>query len=182
MLNIKEVIVVEGRDDEVAVKRAVNAEVITTSGYGLNGKTIDRIRYAKDKCGVIIFTDPDYAGEQIRSRIDKAVPGCKHAFLPREEATKGDDIGIENASDISIINGLKKARCSMEQPVELFTKSDLVDCGLVGDPSSTTRRDKLGRILGIGYGNGKSFLKRLNKFGITREEFLAGLMELEDDE
>ena len=26
------------------------------------------------------------------------VPGCKHAFLPREEAKKDGDIGIENAS------------------------------------------------------------------------------------
>ena len=181
MLNIKEVIVVEGRDDEVAVKRAVNAEIITTSGFGITEKTIERIKYAKAKCGIIIFTDPDFAGEQIRKRLDKSVPGCKHAFLPREEARKGDNIGIENANDASIINGLMKSRCSMEEPVELFTKSDLVDCGLVGDPDSTSRRDRLGKILGIGYGNGKAFLKRLNKFGISREEFLAGIMELEDD-
>lgn len=182
MLNIKEVIVVEGRDDEVAVKRAVNAEIITTSGYGLNQKTLDRIKYAQEKCGVIIFTDPDYAGETIRKRIDDYVPGCKHAFLPRAEALKGDNIGIENANDESIINGLKKARCSTEEPVYLFTNADLIECGLIGDPGSTERRDYLGKVLGIGYGNGKSFLKRLNKFGISREEFLAGLMELEKDE
>jgi len=182
MLRIKEVIVVEGRDDEVALKRAVDAEVIITSGLGLTEQTLKRIEFAKEKCGIIIFTDPDFAGEKIRKRIDDRVPGCKHAFLPREEAMKGDNIGIENATDASIIAGLKKARCSMEEPQELFTRTDLVDCGLIGNADATSRRDRLGQILGIGYGNGKAFLKRLNKFGITREEFVAGLMELENNE
>ncbi|MEG0134299.1 MAG: ribonuclease M5, partial [Clostridium sp.] len=40
---IKEVIVVEGRDDVTAVKRAVDAEVISVSGFGINSKIIDKI-------------------------------------------------------------------------------------------------------------------------------------------
>lgn len=35
---IKEIIVVEGRDDECAIKRAVNATVIKTSGFALSKK------------------------------------------------------------------------------------------------------------------------------------------------
>ena len=37
---IKEVIVVEGRDDITAVKKAVDAEIIATSGFGINAKII----------------------------------------------------------------------------------------------------------------------------------------------
>ena len=40
---IKEVIVVEGRDDITAVKKAVDAEIIATSGFGINAKIIDKI-------------------------------------------------------------------------------------------------------------------------------------------
>ncbi|MEG1416535.1 MAG: ribonuclease M5, partial [Clostridium sp.] len=36
---IKEVIVVEGKDDVSAVKRAVDADLIITSGFGLTAKT-----------------------------------------------------------------------------------------------------------------------------------------------
>jgi ribonuclease M5 len=36
---------------------------------------------------------------------------------------------------------------------------------------SSRRRDLLGAELGIGYGNAKQFLNRLNRYGITRDEF-----------
>lgn len=44
---IKEVIVVEGRDDLIKVKQAVDADVIVTSGFGITEKTIERIRKHK---------------------------------------------------------------------------------------------------------------------------------------
>ena len=95
---IKEIIVVEGRDDVTAVKRALDAELITTGGFGFPKGVMERIKAAQKRRGVIIFTDPDFAGEKIRKKIAAEVPGCKHAFLPREEAKKDGDIGIENAS------------------------------------------------------------------------------------
>ena len=62
---IKEVIVVEGRDDITAVKQAVDAEVIAVGGFGINAKVIERIKDAQKK-GSIVLTDPDFAGEKIR--------------------------------------------------------------------------------------------------------------------
>ena len=55
---------------------------------------------------------------------------------------------------------------------------DMMTAGLVGQADSSQRRDKLGKALGIGYGNGKIFLQRLNKFGVTREEFERALQEI----
>ena len=40
MIKVKEVIVVEGIRDEIAVKRGVEAEVIYVSGFGISEKTI----------------------------------------------------------------------------------------------------------------------------------------------
>jgi ribonuclease M5 len=60
---IKEVIVVEGRDDIDAVKKAVDAELIATSGFGIRKETIERIKSAAARNGVIIFTDPDLQGK-----------------------------------------------------------------------------------------------------------------------
>jgi ribonuclease M5 len=36
---IKEIIVVEGRDDEAAIKRAIEAETIATHGFGIKAET-----------------------------------------------------------------------------------------------------------------------------------------------
>ena len=49
--------------------------------------------------------------------------------------------------------------------------------GLIGGDQSSHKRDKIGRILGIGYGNSKQFLSRLNNYGVTRKEFDQALKE-----
>ena len=176
-LIIKEVIIVEGKDDERAVKNSVDAEVITTSGWGLNERIIKRIKEAEKRCGVIIFTDPDFAGEKIRDRLCDIVLNPKHAFLPKNEAMKGDNIGIENANSESIVNALKKVRPEKREYAKIFTKNDLIKHELSGTSNSSVKRDEIGKILGIGYGNAKQFLKRLNKYGVTREEFENAIIE-----
>ncbi len=176
---IQEIIVVEGRDDEAAVKRAVDAETIATHGFGIRQETIKRIEKAYREKGIIIFTDPDFAGEKIRKRLAERFPEGKHAFLPREEAIKDGDIGIENATPESIQQALKKARATVGEKRFEFMQVDMLDFGLIGIPGATERRDQLGKLLGIGYGNGKVFLNRLNQYGIERREFLLAIAEIE---
>ncbi|AOY75489.1 ribonuclease M5 [Clostridium formicaceticum] len=176
---IKEIIVVEGKDDVAAIKRAVEAETIITGGFALPPSTIERIKTAAKKRGVIIFTDPDFAGEKIRKTIAAQVPNCKHAFLPKEKAMKEGDIGIENASPENILLALKSARSQIIEKRREFTQKDLIEKGLIGNPQAAFRRAELGKILGIGYGNAKQFLNRLNHYGVTREEWQEALKKLE---
>lgn len=177
---IKEVIVVEGRDDITAVKRAIECELIATGGFGFPKGVMERIKSAQERRGVIIFTDPDFAGEKIRKKISDEVPGCKHAFLPREEAMKNGDIGIENASPESILSALSKVRTEIKENRNEFSNIDLVKNELIGGDNSSYKRDLVGRKLGIGYGNSKQFLNRLNNYGVTREEFESAVKEFEN--
>ncbi len=177
-MRVKEIIIVEGRDDTDAIKKSVDAITIETHGYGITKATWELIEKAYNEKGIIVFTDPDHAGEQIRRRIMEKYPDAKEAFLDRKAAKKDGDIGIENASPESIRQALEKARCSMEEEAAGFTIDDMMRAGLVGESDSSARRQKLGKILGIGYGNGKIFLQRLNKFGVTREEFEKALQEI----
>lgn len=177
---IKEVIVVEGKDDIAAVKAALNAEVIATGGFFYGNKLITTLKNIADKRGIIIFTDPDYAGEQIRRDLSKHIKNCKHAFLPQGKALKKDDIGVENASKEDIIEAISKARPIKIEESEEFTKIELLKLGLTSGANSRRKREKLGEILGIGYGNSKQFLNRLNHFGISREEFEKALERIAD--
>ncbi|WP_373899240.1 ribonuclease M5 [Haloimpatiens sp. FM7315] len=178
---IKEVIVVEGRDDITAVKKAVDAEVIAVGGFGINKKVIDKIKEAQKRKGVIVFTDPDFAGEKIRRIIIKRVPGVKHAYISREEGTKDDDIGVENASVESIRRALENAKCKLTEKREEFTSRDMIYFKLSGHNDSKERREMLGKELGIGYGNASQFLSRLNSFGITKEEFIKGIKRIDKE-
>jgi ribonuclease M5 len=176
---IKETIVVEGKDDVAAVKRAVDCAFIITHGFGISEATFKRIEHAMATSGVIIFTDPDYAGEQIRARISKRVPNCKHAFLSKEEAYAEGDIGIENASPEAIVDALNRVRTASDKPAHLFAQTDLWRAGLMGTDSAAQKRAVVGRLLGIGYCSGKQFLSRLNHYGITAEEFQKSVEEAE---
>lgn len=176
---IKEVIVVEGKQDIAAVKRAVDAECIATEGFNLLPRTISRIGEAYKKRGIIILTDPDSAGERIRKYLAQRFPEAKHAFVPREEANANNDIGIEQASPAAIRNALGKVRLHEWQPSNEFSWQDIMAYGLSGVSDATARRAVVGEKLGIGYANAKGFLYRLNHYGVTRAEFMEALKAIE---
>lgn len=178
---IKEVIVVEGRDDIDAVKRAVDAEMIATSGFGINQKTIERIREAQKRKGVIILTDPDFAGEKIRSIISKRVKGVKHAYIAQEDGMKDGDIGVENASPEVIRKALENAKITIEEKNDFYNMQDMYYFKLTGQSDSKKRRIILGKELGIGYGNANQMLSRLNNYGITKEEFTEAIKKIQQE-
>jgi ribonuclease M5 len=176
---ITEIIVVEGRADERAVKAAVDAEVIVTSGYGLTTETWTRIEAAQARTGVIILTDPDPAGDQIRSKINHRVPGCKNAYLTRSEARRRENIGIENARPEAIYKALAQACCNTTHKNTIFTLADLSHHRLMAHPQAARRREILGRLLSIGYANAKQLLARLNRCGISRAQFEEAMAEVD---
>ncbi|MBR1396821.1 MAG: ribonuclease M5 [Selenomonadaceae bacterium] len=168
---IKEVIVVEGKMDVAAINNSVEADCIITGGFTLSRHTLNDIEQAYKRRGIIILTDPDSAGERIRKFLTKRFPNAKHAFVPKIDATANDDIGIEQASPEAIRTALSKVRTVTFEPKIIFTNFDLINNGLNGSPDAAERRMKLGAVLGIGFANAKNFLKRLNHYGVTREEF-----------
>lgn len=176
---IKEVLVVEGKMDVVAIDKAVEADCIITEGFNLKPQALDSIAKAYQKRGIIIMTDPDSAGERIRRFLTKRFPEAKHAFIPKENATANNDIGIEQASPEAIRTALAKVRTMDWEPTNNFTGADLLRAGISGSPAASEKRAKLGAVLGIGYANAKTFLQRLNHYGITRQEFQQAVAELE---
>ncbi|MBD2848323.1 ribonuclease M5 [Paenibacillus sp. IB182496] len=180
---IKEIIVVEGKDDTVAIKRAVEAETIETGGSAIGEAVLRRIALAQKRRGVIILTDPDHAGERIRRIVSSAVPGCKHAFVTQEQARRKDDIGVENASPETIREALRRVRTeyadaeqTLEDPV---TWEDLMAAGLIVHDNAQERRLLAGNQLGIGYANGKQFYKRCTMFRISRAELARACAAME---
>ncbi|MBB6674896.1 ribonuclease M5 [Cohnella nanjingensis] len=180
---IAEMIVVEGKEDTVAVRRAVEADTIETGGSAINEAVLRRIELAYERRGVIVFTDPDVPGEKIRKIVAERVPGCKHAFLTRDEARGKDGLGVEHAKPDAIRKALERVR-SAEPPAAAAADaeiawSDLIDAGLIVHAEAASRRERMGELLGIGYANGKQFHKRCVMFRITRTEFAEALEQLE---
>ena len=125
------------------------------------------------------MTDPDSAGERIRKYLSRRFPEAKHAFVPVEEATDNDDIGIEQAKPDAIRKALAKVRTLDWEPKKTSTGADLIIHGLSGAADASVRRARLGEKLGLGFANAKTFLTRLNHYGVSREEFERALEDME---
>lgn len=186
LIKIKEIIVVEGKDDTIKIQQAVHADTIETNGSAINDKILAQIKHAQEKRGVIIFTDPDYPGERIRHIIDQAIPGCKHAFLAKEKAkannSRNKSLGIEHASIKDIQEALQGVYEQMDQATTDIGREDLLRYGLIGVSGSNARRESLGKLLKIGHTNGKQLLKRLKMFNITKRQFEQAMAKVMKEE
>ena len=173
---IQQVIVVEGKSDVAAVRRSVEAVCLITGGFSLTPQLIGQIEAAYQRRGIIILTDPDSAGERIRSFLRKRFPEAGHAFVPRGEAIGADGrIGVEKALPEQIRAALAKVRLAEVTVSAEFEFADIVDYGLSGVPDSAEKRAFLGAELGIGWANAKTFLHRLNTYGVSKQEFNQAL-------
>lgn len=117
---IRQVIVVEGKSDIARVSHAVEADMIATEGFGIRRETLEQIRLAYEKRGIIILTDPDGPGERIRQRLTRLFPKALHAFVPKSEASTENDVGIEDASPESIRKALSCLRVQYQEDSEEF--------------------------------------------------------------
>jgi ribonuclease M5 len=183
-VNIKEIIVVEGKSDTVAVKRAAGADTIETNGSAIDELTLTRIRRAQETRGVIVFTDPDFPGRRIRAIIEDHVPGVKHAFLEKKLtiAKNGSGLGIEHAHDEHIRAALSAVYTVDDQPVVDIPLADLMTARLIGHPDAKRRRERLSELLQIGQVNGKGLKKRLEMFRIGYDRLGEVLKVLDEEE
>lgn len=179
-MRIKEIIVVEGRDDTRRIQEAVEADTIETNGSAIDEEVLIRIEKAQALRGVIVLTDPDFPGGKIRATITERIPQVKHAFIRKEDcqSPQGGSLGVEHAS----VRVIQEALESVHTP-NLSNRSSEAgqfcrELGLVGRPDSAKHRQLLGDALGIGHTNGKQFIKRIDMFQISQEDVVHAMEQL----
>lgn len=183
-MKIKEVIVVEGKDDTRQIHRAVEADTLETRGSALSEETLHQIEVLNARRGVIVFTDPDYSGEKIRKTIAREVPGVKHAFLERRDAVPHGpgSLGVEHATLAAIRTALQNVYTEVPEAPAVISREMLLAAGLIAGKTARKRRERLGDLLGIGYVNGKHLLERLRLFRVTREAFNQAVHQLDEED
>ncbi|UWG97716.1 DUF4093 domain-containing protein [Dehalobacter sp. DCM] len=194
-LDFKPLIVVEGKNDAHAVRRALGkVDVLWTEGFGLTEEKLAYIAEMAERCGVVVCTDPDFPGTQIRDRINRRVPKVKHVYLSKAIARneKNNDIGLENVSPEEIRKAFAKVLEDQQKspfvpdanppgtvPDGLIAMADLLELDLAGQAGSSQKRALLGKILGIGDTNAKQFIFRANRFRITKADLYKAAEQLE---
>ena len=75
MIKIKQAIIVEGKYDKIRLSNLVEALIIPTNGFAIykDKETSELIKTLAKKTGIIILTDSDSAGLQIRNALRNIV-------------------------------------------------------------------------------------------------------------
>lgn len=174
------VIVVEGRNDASRIKKLFpDIDIVVTHGSAIALDALTLLDKFDQTHDIILFLDPDHAGDRIRRILSNRLMHVFHAFIDKEEAVSKNHkkIGVEHASDERIKEALSHLKISNKQSKSDLTMSFLYDLKLIGHPESTRKRKSLSMMLHIGYVNGKTLLNRLVMFGYQQKDVIEVLNE-----
>lgn len=192
MLKIKQAVIVEGKYDKIRLSNIVDAVIVPVHGFSIHRdrETAELIKYLAKTTGIIILTDSDSAGFQIRNKIKNLARDGEviHVYVPdirgkekrKREPSKEGLLGVEGIPDEVILEAFEKAGVSAErteQAKEPITKSDLLELGLVGGENSAARREGLQKSLGLPKRLSANMLLEMLNVMFTREEFLKEMEE-----
>ena len=166
---IKELIVVEGKSDIDFLSSFIDGDFYQVRGSAITTDDINFLKQVNTMRGIIVLTDPDFPGLQIRNKISSAIPGCKHAFVRKEVSIKHHKVGVAESTKDEVLNALKNA-ITIDKKVNRFTTADLYMLGLTGRDYSYKLRKLFCDSLKIGFSNGKELLLKLNSINITYDE------------
>ena len=159
MIKIEQAIIVEGKYDKIKLSSIVNAVIIVTNGFGIfkDEEKLELIRYYARKTGIIILTDSDSAGFQIRNHIKGAVKNGKiyNVYIPdimgkekrKVKPSAEGKLGVEGVEKKIILKAFENAGItaseSSDNSIPEITKTDLYMLGLSGGNNSSILRKKL---------------------------------------
>jgi ribonuclease M5 len=182
-------VIVEGRYDKIKLQSVIDAIIITTDGFGIyrNRKKRDMIRKYAEKTGIIILTDSDGAGFQIRNSLKGCIGSGKaiNIYIPdvfgkerrKAKPSKEGKLGVEGIDTATLRKAFEDAGV-MSSPaprVPWIDKQRLVDDGLSGGDNSSGRRKALCVKLGLPERmSAKALLEALNAL-YSKEEYEAAL-------
>ncbi len=178
-------IIVEGRYDKITLSSYFDCRVFTSEGFGIFNSKEKQALLRKVACdGIIVLTDSDGGGKQIRSFLNSIIPKDKiyNLYIPdiagkerrKSKPSRAGYLGVEGMSREVLEMTLapfiddggrveEDANRSAENPRKMITKVDFFEDGLSGGDCSSQRREQLAIYFGLPHGmTAKALLEALN--------------------
>lgn len=185
MLKISEAVIVEGRYDKIKLSNILDTLIIETNGFGIY-KDREKLAFIKklaEERGIIVLTDSDHSGFQIRNYIASGIPKdrIKHIYIPdiygkekrKAAPSKEGKLGVEGM-DCELLKRLfEQAQVKVEtsENPNPVTSYDLFDLEFSGAPNAKQNKRKLLKALNLPeFLSTNSLLSYINS-SMTRKEF-----------
>lgn len=187
MLKIKEAVIVEGRYDKLKLSNIIDTLIIETNGFNIfnNKEKLNFIKKLAAERGIIILTDSDHSGFQIRNFISCGIPksSIKHIYIPdiygkekrKQKPSKEGKLGVEGMSEDLLLSLFQQHNitCDVVKNDNPVTNFDLYDLGFTGKPNATENKKRLLSRLSLPeFLSTNSLLSYINS-SMSREEFFT---------
>lgn len=187
MIKIKQAIIVEGKYDKIRLSNIVSAVIIPTNGFAIykDKETAELIKNLARKTGIIILTDSDSAGLQIRNALRNIVREGEviNVYIPdvhgkerrKRTPSKQGLLGVEGIDDETLLAAFEKAGVFAQKDLKLkepVTKADFVELGLSGGNNSAALRAALQKKLGLPERLSANLLLEIINVMYSRKDFL----------
>lgn len=187
-------ILVEGKYDKIKLDSLISGRVIPLGGFSLFNRR-DRIAFLRkiaEGGGVIVLTDSDGGGRQIRSFLSECLPKEKvfHLYIPAVEgkekrkrvAGKAGLLGVEGTDKDTLLSLLRPFFGEGKKETGLtLTKADLYSDGLLGGEGSARKREKLCRALSLPPDLSPNALLGALSLACTEEEYRRALSSIQEE-
>ena len=158
-IKIREAVAVEGRYDKIKLDALLDAPIVPVNGFRIykDRQLLGLLRRFAETRGLLILTDSDGAGFQIRHFLAGAIPKgtVKHAYIPdmpgkerrKKRPSAEGKLGVEGIPLEVLAQALQKAGATMENAPQNagrpITKVDLYEDGFTGRADSAALRNRL---------------------------------------
>ncbi len=163
-IHLTQAVIVEGKYDKIKLEALIDSVILTTNGFRIfkDKEMQGLIRSLAKTCGIVVLTDSDAAGFQIRALLSGIVLEGEiiNVYIPdvlgkeRRKAKPSAEgkLGVEGMELAVLRDAFDRAGVtvgSKEQKPPEITRFDLYDDGLCGGENSSTYRRELFRRLGL---------------------------------
>ena len=196
-LKIAYPVVVEGQYDRLRLQNVIDAQILTTDGFGIFNKKEKRalLRALAQKTPLIVLTDSDGAGKLIRSHVTSCVPKDRliHLYTPRIEGKERRKaapsaegvLGVEGMENELLYNlFLPYAQDRVQQAMQVenpLCKTDFYVDGLTGGEGRAALRDAFAERLGLPAGMTPNALLAAVRVLCTYEEYCRAVGRTEEE-
>ena len=185
-IRLRQAVIVEGKYDKIRLEPLLDALILTTNGFQIykNHEQRALIRQLARTCGLIVLTDSDAAGFQLRGHIAGMVPKdtLTHIYIPdifgkekRKRAPSAEGkLGVEGMSREILREAFQRAGVLDTPPLpadDPITHQDFYADGLTGAPNSAQLRRKFYTSLGLPQRLSTSSAVTIINRMLSREEY-----------
>ncbi len=167
------VIVVEGTSDSAFLSSFIESIYVETNGFEIPKEEINFLKNLPSNKRVIILTDSDEAGMEIRTRLLKELVNPINAIVDINLCNKNNKHGVAECSKNEVINVLEEHLQETNPFNNKITTSDIVALGI----NTKEKRKTLCQNLNLGICNNKTMIKRMNFLNIQIEEIKKAMKE-----